>query len=104
MARAATALATLPERVSVLETKLENVDYKLDDIKTDVKEMSITISETLKTMQEASTKQHGELAGKIKDLEGFKNKWTYTILGGLAVLGWVSGHVDTISNLVKHVQ
>lgn len=101
MARANTALATLPERVSVLETKLENVDYKLDDIKSDVKEMNITLTETLTKMQEASTKQHGELAGKIKDLEGFKNKWTYTILGGLAVAGWVSGHVDTITHFMK---
>lgn len=101
MARTAAVLATLPERVSVLETKLENVDYKLDDIKVDVKEMSLNISETLKTMQEASTKQHGELATKIKDLEGFKNKWTYTILGGLAVLGWVSGHIDSISHFLK---
>lgn len=95
------AMATLPERVSVLETKLENVDYKLDDIKTDVKDMHTTITETLTAMQTASTKQHGELAVKIKELEGFKNKWTYTILGGLAVAGWVSGHIDTISHFLK---
>jgi predicted nucleic acid-binding Zn-ribbon protein len=100
MARADAALSTLPERVSVLETKLENVDYKLDDIKTDVRDLSANLTETLTKMQEASTKQHGELAGKIKDLEGFKNKWTYTILGGLAVLGWVSGHMDTITRLL----
>jgi gas vesicle protein len=96
-----TALATLPERVSVLETKVENIDCKLDDIKTNVKEMHDEITESLSKMQEASTKQHGELASKIKDLEGFKNKWTYTILGGLAVAGWVSGHVDTISHYLK---
>ena len=101
MAAANTALSTLPERVSVLETKLENVDYKLDDIKTDVKDMNITITETLTKMQEASTKQHGELANKIKELEGFKNKWTYTILGGIAVLGWVSGHLGSITQFLK---
>lgn len=101
MAAANTALSTLPERVSVLETKLENVDYKLDDIKTDVKDMNITITETLTKMQEASTKQHGELANKIKELEGFKNKWTYSILGGIAVLGWVSGHMSSITQFLK---
>jgi hypothetical protein len=96
-----TALATLPERVSVLETKVENMDCKLDDIKTNVKEMHDEITESLTKMQESSTKQHGELASKIKDLEGFKNKWTYTILGGLAVAGWVSGHIDTLSHYLK---
>jgi chromosome segregation ATPase len=100
MARADVALSTLPERVSVLETKLENVDYKLDDIKGDVKEMSINLTETLTKMQEASTKQHGELAGKIKELEQFKNKWVYLFLGGLAVLGWVSGHIETITRIL----
>lgn len=100
MARAASALNTLPERVSVLETKLENVDYKLDDIKTDVKDLSTNISETLKQMQEASTKQHGELAGKIKELEQFKNKWVYVGMGGLAVAGWVTGHIDTITHFL----
>lgn len=95
------ALATLPERVSVLETKVENIDCKLDDIKVNVKEMHAEISESLTKMQESSTKQHGELATKIKELEGFKNKWTYTILGGLAVAGWVSGHIDSISHYMK---
>ena len=96
-----TALATLPERVSVLETKVENIDCKLDDIKGNVKEMHAEITESLAKMQEASTKQHGELATKIKELEGFKNKWTYMVLGGLAVAGWASGHIDTISHLLK---
>lgn len=92
---------TLPERVSILETKIENVDYKLDDIKTDVKDMSITITNTLKSMQEASSIQHAELANKIKDLEGFKNKWTYSVLGGIAVAGWLSGHLDIVTNFIK---
>ena len=30
-------LAVLPERVSVLETKVENIDEKLIDLKSDVK-------------------------------------------------------------------
>ena len=43
-------------------------------------------------MQEASSKQHGELAGKIKELEGFKNKWMRYGMMGLAFLagaGWL---------------
>lgn len=102
MARDSTALATLPERVSVLEVKVENMDYKLDDIKGDVKELSTNLTKTLAQMQEASTKQHGELAGKIKDLETVKNKWTkwgMIALAFAAGAGWI--HATTIPQVLK---
>jgi chromosome segregation ATPase len=102
MARASTALSTLPERVSVVEVKIENMDVKLDDIKDDVKELSTNLTKTLAQMQEASTKQHGELAGKIKDLETVKNKWTkwgMIALAFAAGAGWI--HATTIPQLLK---
>jgi hypothetical protein len=102
MARAATALSTLPERVSVVEVKIENMDVKLDDIKGDVKELATNLTKTLTEMQAASTKQHGELAGKIKDLETVKNKWTKWGMIGLAFAagaGWI--HATTIPQLLK---
>jgi chromosome segregation ATPase len=128
MARTATvsALQSVPERVSVLETKVDNIEEKIDDLKIDVKEMHDCLDNTRETLltklnimtdeyRENATKyyehadklnaqqssQHTELAGKIKDLEGFKNKWTYMVLGGAAVLGWVSGHLDTMSAFFK---
>jgi hypothetical protein len=52
-------------------------------------------------MYDASCTQHAELATKIKDLEGFRMKWTYLVLGGIAVLGWVSGHIDTLAAFLK---
>jgi tetrahydromethanopterin S-methyltransferase subunit B len=33
------SLATVPERVSVLETKVDNIEEKIDDLKVDVKDM-----------------------------------------------------------------
>jgi hypothetical protein len=112
MARTATAtavaLATVPERVSVLETKVDNIQEKLDDIKVDVKDMHDCLDRTrdgimgeLEKMHKSSCEQHNELAGKIKDLEGFKTKWTYLIAGGIAVLGFVSGHASALISLVK---
>lgn len=94
-------MATVTERVSVLETKIDNFDEKLDDLKVEVKESHEDIKTQLKTMYDASCTQHAELATKIKDLEGFKNKWMYMVLGGVAVLGWVSGHLDKVTTILK---
>jgi hypothetical protein len=94
-------MATVAERIGVLETKVENFDEKLDDIKLDVTNNHTDIKQQLEKMYTASCTQHAEMANKIKDLEGFKMKWTYLILGGVAVLGWVSSHSDAISAFFK---
>ena len=94
-------MATVAERVSVLETKVENFNEKLDDIKQDVSANHTDLKTQLKTMYDASCQQHAELAGKIKDLEGFKSKWTYVIAGAIAALGWASGHVEALSAFFK---
>ena len=93
-------LATLPERVSVLETKVENVNEKLVDLKADVKEMHDCLDNTrdlladkLKEMSDASNSQHAELAGKIGDLEKIKSKFTMYAMAGLAFAagtGWIN--------------
>jgi len=77
-------LATLPERVAVLEVKVTNIDEKIDGLKDNLCDNHDSIIATLKTMREESTAQHNELAGKVKDLEGFKNKWLRYVMVGLA--------------------
>ncbi len=94
-------MATVAERVSVLETKIDNFDEKLDDIKTEVKSNHSDLKTQLETMYTASCQQHAELAGKIKDLEGFKSKWTYVVAGAIAALGWASGHTEALSAFFK---
>lgn len=103
---ASAALATVPERVSVLETKVDNLEEKIDDLKVDVKDMHDCLDRTrdgimaqLKVMHDANVSQHGDMAGKIKDLEQFKTKWVYLSAGALAALGWVSGHADTLGKI-----
>ena len=114
-------LATLPERVIVLETKVDNIEEKLIDLKSDVKEMHDCLDRTrdevldeLKGMQnqyfnnsdkffahvdkqhEEQCAQHNELAGKIGELEKFKNKWTMYVMVLLAFgagTGWL-GHLN----------
>jgi uncharacterized coiled-coil DUF342 family protein len=126
MARTATKeslpqLATLPERVSVLETKVDNIDEKVGDLKVDVKDMHDCLDRTrdqldakLETMLDEyrdnrtrfyehanklhaeGTAQHTELANKLNELEKQKHKFTLYIMMGLAFAagaGWV-GHID----------
>jgi uncharacterized phage infection (PIP) family protein YhgE len=94
-------LATMPERVATLEVKVSNIDEKIGDIKTDMGVNHQTIIDTLKVMRDESTKQHNELAGKVKDLEGFKSKWVRWIMVGLAFAagaGWI--HQD-LTGIIK---
>jgi len=111
-------LAALPERVSVLETKVENINEKLVDLKVDVKDMHDCLDNTRDTvlaqldkmtgeyrtnaekyyehanhLNELQTAQHNELAGKIGELEKVKNKYTMYAMVGLAFAagtGWIN--------------
>lgn len=101
-------MPTVAERVSVVEVQVANLDEKIDEIKVDVKDTNGRIIDVgakleiqLKTMYEASCTQHAELASKISELEKFKMKWMYMILGGIAVLGWISGHWDTVKKFFE---
>lgn len=94
-------MATQIERISVLETKV-------DSLKEDVREMHDCLDKTrdqltekLDTMYAASCQQHAELAKKLSEVEKFKDKWIYIVMGGVAVLGWATGHIDTIAKFLK---
>jgi len=104
-------LAALPERVAVVEIKVEAINEKLADIKADVKEMHDCLDNTrdllaekLKEMSDASNSQHAELAAKIGDLEKLKNKWTMYAMAALAFAagtGWLSGHSVSLPHVLK---
>jgi len=119
-------MPTQAERLSVVETKVQHVDEKLDELKTDVKDMHDCLDNTrdllsakLEKMQEEyrtnsgkffehtdklhaeDVMSHGKLSERIGELEKLRNKWMYMILGGAAVLGWVTGHIDLIASFLK---
>jgi phage shock protein A len=111
-------LATLPERVSVLETKVENVDEKLVDLKVDVRDMHDCLDQTRdKVMAELEKMQdeyranssryfehadklhaedvatHSKLGSRIDELEKIKNKYTMYAMIALAFAagtGWLN--------------
>jgi N-acetylglutamate synthase/N-acetylornithine aminotransferase len=97
-------MATVAERVSVLETKIDNFDEKFDDIRQDITTNQSSLIETLKEMREASTTQHAEMAGKIKDLQVLKDKWIKYGMIGLAFAagaGWIGN--PNMATLLKFV-
>ena len=96
-------MATSQERIGVLETKVEGLNEKIDNLKADVKEMHDCLDKTrddlsnkLDKMYESSCEQHAALNIKIETIEKLKDKWTYMAWGGLAVIGFLAGHIDKI--------
>ena len=99
-------MATTVERLGIVETKVENLNEKMDDLKVGVKEMHDCLDktrDTLKTqlseMYEASCTQHAELAKKISSLEKEKEKWTWIIAGVIGAGGFIAGHSDKFFKL-----
>lgn len=101
-------MATTTERLGIVETKVQNLDGKLDELKLDVKEMHDCLDKTrddltlqLEKMYDASCSQHSALAKEISDLKIQRDKWIWTVAGGLVVLSWVSAHADTLGKILK---
>ena len=94
-------MATQAERISVVETKVEGLVEKVDDLKVSINDTKLALTEKLDTMYAASCQQHAELAKKLSEVEKFKDKWLYVGMGGLAVLGWVTGHLDLLSKILN---
>lgn len=96
-------MATTPERLGIVETKVENLSEKIDHLKDDVKEMHDCLDKTrddlkeqLEKMYGASCEQHAELAKKISVLEKIREKTIWMVAGGVACAGIFSGHLDKI--------
>jgi len=115
---ATSQLADLPERVSVLETKVENINEKLIDLKADVKDLHDCLDNTrdlladkLEKMQEeyrensikyfehseklhaADGSIHEKMDTRLGELEKVKNKYTMYAMVALAFAagtGWLN--------------
>jgi len=100
-------MVTTVERIGVVETKVENLNEKLDDLKVDVKDMHDCLDKTrdnittqLDSMYQASCTQHSALAKEIGALKSQRDRWIWTVAGVVAALGWVSGHAETFIKLI----
>jgi len=101
-------MATTVERLGIVETKVENLNEKMDDLKVDVKDMHDCLGRTredltgqLDKMYTASCDQHSALAQEISSLKSQRDRWVWTAAGGLVVLSWVSAHFDSLGKIVN---
>ena len=120
-------LATLPERVGVVETKVESIKEQIVDLKADVKEMHDCLDQTrdrvlaqldimtdeyrsnaqkyyehANHLNEQQSAQHNELASKISELEKIKAKYTMYAMAAVSFLvgAGLLGHRD-LPTLIK---
>jgi len=96
-------MATTVERIGIVETKVENLNGKMDDLKVDVKDMHECLDKTrealtekLEHMYSSSCDQHSQLAAKIGDLEKVRQKVIWMAAGAVAFAGVLSGHFEKI--------
>ena len=96
-------MATTVERIGIVETKVENLNEKIDNLKVDVKEMHDCLDKTrddltlkLDQMYNASCSQHAELAKELSSLKKDKDRVVWFVGGAIAILGWLSGHSEKI--------
>jgi signal recognition particle subunit SEC65 len=88
------ASAKTETEVAVLQVQFENINEKVDNLKTDLKEMREAINHTsetafrlIKEFKEDNAKAHKEVADKISALE----KWRWMLMGAgilAGALGW----------------
>ena len=99
-------MASTAERLGVVETKVENIGEKVDELKSEVKELHNcldntrdSLTEKLDTMYNASCSQHQALADELEKIKHEKDKVVWFVGGAIALLGWLSGHTDKVLSL-----
>ena len=99
-------MATTAERLGIVETKVHNLDGKIDELKVDVKDMHDCLDKTrddlkgqLTEMYDASCSQHASLAKEISALKSQRDRWIWTSAGIIAAIGFMSGHMEVISKI-----
>ena len=100
-------MASTAERISVVETKVENLNEKLDDLKIDVKDMHDCLDNTreglttkLDQMYESSCSQHEALAKEISYIKSQRDRLIWTFAGVIAAGGFFAGHADKILKII----
>ena len=84
------ASAKTETEVAVLQVQFQNLNEKVDELKTDLQDLETHIDnhmekthDLIKDFQEENKKQHDEVNQKISSLE----KWRWMLIGGATVVG-----------------
>ena len=93
----------LAERIGVVETRVENLNEKLDELKSDVVSSKEEIKEHLDCIAKSAEEAHAVLTEKITNLERVKDKWFWIFTGALAVIAWKLGDSGLIIQLLEKI-
>ena len=96
-------MATTVERIGIVETKIENLNEKIDELKVDVRDMHDCLDKTRDGLQEKldemSNTSNEKLSGLSKELSALKtqrDKLIWTVAGIIGAGGFFAGHADKI--------
>jgi len=103
------------ERIAKLEAQMEDLKTDVADVKSDIKELHSRITTTTREITDhidtkidalaKSDKEQHEVMTKtmtsIKERVDILERWRFIIVGGAIVLGYLIGHLDFFSKLLK---
>lgn len=103
------------ERIAKMEAQIENINKDVAEVKTDIKELHSRITtgnreimdkldEKIDALAKADKEQHDQLKdsmSKVKERVDILERWRWMIVGGAIVCGYLIGHIDFISKIVK---
>lgn len=103
------------ERIAKLEAQMESIKDDVADVKQDIKELHSRITtgnreilekfeEKIDALAKSDKEQHETLKksmDNVKDRVDVLEKWRWMIVGGAIVIGYLIGHIEFISKLVK---
>lgn len=103
------------ERIAKLETQVEGLKEDVAGVKQDIKELHSRITtgnreimdkldEKIDELAKSDKEQHEALKGamdKVKERVDVLEKWRWMIVGGAIVIGYLIGHLDLFTKLVK---
>ena len=103
------------ERVAKLEAQMEGLKIDVADVKSDIRELHSRITTTTReitdhiddkidNLAKNDADQHATMTKKIdqmKDRVDILERWRWMIIGASIVCGYLIGHIEIISRLVK---
>jgi uncharacterized coiled-coil protein SlyX len=91
-----------PERIVRLETQVEHITEKIDDLKDCLTDSHNKLIDQLDHVREENTREHNKVMAQLDDLKDFKNKWVWVGGAALTVLSLVFGHLESIIKIITH--
>jgi putative NADH-flavin reductase len=103
------------ERIAKMEAQIDNINKDMSEVKSDIKELHSRITtgnreilekfdEKIDALAKADKEQHDQLKdsmSKVKERVDILEKWRWMIVGGAIVCGYLIGHIEFLSKVVK---